>query len=267
MTGRIFLANVGANASHRFASPIFPDRTFEFLPIPETPDIPPPHAVRYRDLRSHYQPSEPLLRYVPKRLWDRATHNDPEFETFTYGDNCETTPRGASLKQLQPDDFLFFIARMEHWDSDGPTRRYGFYMVGFLKISDTEGVLRDVQVEPSSNHMERFRENAHIRRGLTDPKYWDRFWAFQGSEGSRRFTYAVPVTRDLCQEAFRAADGSPWRWDDQHRSELQVIGSYTRSCRCVIDPSSPEGATRAEAFWRWVARHDQHSNTTVIGES
>ena len=267
MSGRVFLANVGANASHRFASPIFKDGKFEFLPIPETPDIPPPQAVRYRDLRSHYRPSEDLLKYVPERLWDRATHNDPEFETFTYGDNCETTPRGASLKGLQPGDFLFFIARMEGWDSNGPTRRYGFYLVGFLEISGTDGILKDVQVEPSSNHMERFRENAHIRRGLTDPKYWDRFWAFQGSEDSRRFTFAVPVTRDLCQEAFRAADGSPWRWDDQHRSELQVIGSYTRSCRCVIDPSSPDGATRAEAFWRWVARHDQHSNTTVIGES
>ena len=30
MAGRIFLANVGANASHRFSSPIFSDGTFEF---------------------------------------------------------------------------------------------------------------------------------------------------------------------------------------------------------------------------------------------
>ncbi|HBJ32702.1 MAG TPA: hypothetical protein DDY93_15210, partial [Dehalococcoidia bacterium] len=60
MSGRIFLANVGANASHRFASPIFLDRTFEFLPIPETPDIPPPHAVRYRDLRSYNRRTEDL---------------------------------------------------------------------------------------------------------------------------------------------------------------------------------------------------------------
>ena len=151
---------------------------------------------------------------------------------------------------------------MEHWDSDGPTRRYGFYMVGFLKILDAEGVLRDVQVEPSGNRMERFRNNAHIRRGLTDPKHWDRFWAFRGSEQSRRFPYAVPVTRELCQEAFRAADGSPWRWDGQHRSELQVIGSYTRSCRCVIDPSSSDGAVRSDAFWEWIDKYDQRQKRT-----
>ncbi|MDP6452011.1 MAG: hypothetical protein QF898_01770 [SAR202 cluster bacterium] len=256
MSGRIFLANVGANASHRFASPIFPDRRFEFLPIPETPDIPPPHAVRYRDLRSHYRPSEDLLRYIPKRLWDRAAHNDPEFETFTYGDNCETTPRGASLKQLEQGDLLFFIARMEEWNAEGPTKRYGFYLAGYLEISDPAEGLRDVQMEPTEILLKRFRNNAHVRRGVANPENWDRFWAFFGSDNSRRFAQAVPVTRDLCEKAFRTADGSPWRWDE-HRSELQVIGSYTRSCRCVIDPSLPDGGARADAFWEWVAKHDQ----------
>ena len=256
MSGRIFLANVGANASHRFASPIFPDRTFEFLPIPETPDIPPPHAVRYRDLRSYNRRTEDLTAYIPQRLWDTATHNDPEFETFTYGDNCETTPRGASLKRLQQGDFLFFIARMEDWVADGPTQRFGFYLVGFLEISASEGVLADVQAEPSEKLLVKFWNNAHIRRGLADPVHWDRFWAFAGSEESRRFPYAVPVTRQLCEEAFRAANGAQWRWDE-HRSDLQVIGSYTRSCRCVIDPSTPDGRDRADAFWSWVAIHDR----------
>ena len=256
MIGRTYLINVSANASHRFAGPVFPDGSFEFLPIPETPDIPPPHAVRYRDLRSYNLPSENLLKYIPKRLWNKATHNDPEFETFTYGDNCETTPRGASLKQIQSGDFLFFIARMEDWNSDGATGHYGFYLVGFLEVSDSKTILKDVREQPSDNLTETFQNNAHIRRGLTDSKHWDRFWIFQGSGQSRRFRHAVPVTRELCLEAFRAADGSPWRWDGQ-RSELQVIGSYTRSCRCVIDPGGSDGAKRNEAFWQWISRYDQ----------
>ena len=266
MSGRIFLANVGANASHRFASPIFKDGTFEFLPIPETPNIPLPHSVRYRDLRSHYRPSEDLLRYIPKRLWGTATHNDPEFETFTYGDNCETTPRGASLKGLQPSDFLFFIARMEDWKTDAPCGRYGFFLVGFLEISETDGVLRDVQSEPNISALRSFQRNAHVRRGLSDPKYWDRFWAFQGSERSRRFPYAVPVTPELCQKVFRAAGGSPWRWGG-NRTELQVIGSYTRSCRCVIDPSTSDGSVRAKVFWQWVERHGQRQKETAAAGS
>ena len=64
MAGRIYLANVGANASHRFAGPIFADGTFEFLPIPEDRDLPGDHAVRYRDLKAHNEPGADLLRYV-----------------------------------------------------------------------------------------------------------------------------------------------------------------------------------------------------------
>ncbi len=52
-SARIFLANVGVNASHRFASPLFGDGTFEFITIPETPpDISGEHIVQYCDLKS-----------------------------------------------------------------------------------------------------------------------------------------------------------------------------------------------------------------------
>mgnify|MGYP000539522867 CR=1 FL=1 len=65
MTGRVFLANVGANASHRFAGPVFDDFTFEFLPIPEDRELQGSHAVRYRDLRSFYRPATALLDMSP----------------------------------------------------------------------------------------------------------------------------------------------------------------------------------------------------------
>ena len=108
MTGRIFLVNVGANASHRFCSPLFPDGTFEFIPIPE--DGPPQgqSIVSYCDLASFNRPGQSLMKYVPQRLWYRAAHNDPEFETFTFGDNCERSPRAAALKRIDVGDLLFF---------------------------------------------------------------------------------------------------------------------------------------------------------------
>lgn len=253
MPGRIFLANVGANAAHRFSSPIFADGTFEFLPIPEEPQIDGPHAVRYQDLRSHYQAEEDLKGYLPKRLWRTSTHNDPEFETFTYGDNCEVNARAASLKRLEQGDFLFFIVRLVRWTDGSSTGNHGFYLIGYLEIED---VLTDVLTRPSAKKMTRFGNNAHIRRGLTDSALWDRFWVFGGSENSKRFRHAVPVTRELAQGAFRSADGSPWRWDGG-RTELQVIGSYTRSCRCVIDPSVEGNEQRAAFFWDWVQKHSE----------
>ena len=251
MAGRIYLANVGANAGHRFTGPVFPDGAFEFIPIPEDRDLPGNHAVRYKDLRSFSEPSQDLLRYVPRRLWDWPTHNDPEFDTFTYGDNCAVSPRAASLKGMGPGDFLFFIARLERWDERGPTKRYGFYLVGFLEI---EEVVEDVKDRPKERVFERVRANAHVRRGLSDPRLWDGFWVFAGSSRSRRFRKAVPVVRELADKVFTAADGQAWRWDGG-RTDLQVIGSYTRSCRCVIDPALPGYSERADALWAWVAQH------------
>ncbi len=259
MSGRIYLANVGANASHRFTSPLFEDGSFEFLPIPEDPDISGPHAVRYRDLRSFNEPERDLMRYVPERLWNASAHSDPEFNTYTYGDNCETSPRAASLKHMDAGDFLFFIARLASYPgpchaasprSDGSIA-YGFYLVGFLEIQE---ILRDVRSTPSAEEMQRFSGNAHVRRGLSDDRLWDRFWIFGGSERSERFRKAVPVTRGMADRVFRAADGSRWQWPE-NRTELQVIGSYTRSCRCVVDPELPGGSERADELWKWVRTH------------
>lgn len=257
MAGRIFLANVGANASHRFSSPVLPDGTFEFLPIPESPNLRGEHAVRYLDLRSHDDAEKDLLRYIPKRLWGVAAHSDPEFVTFTYGDNCELSPRAASLKQIEASDYLFFIARLEHWDGGVSTGAHGFYLIGFLEI---EAILRDVAKKPTPDLMARFGNNAHIRRGLSDRKLWDRFWVFAGSARSRRFDRAVPVTRELADQVFTTADGSAWRWD-AGRTDLQVIGSYTRSCRSVIDPSLPGHRERYETFWGWVKHHTESGAT------
>ena len=95
-----------------------------------------------------------------------------------------------------------------------------------MAFLETAEILRDVRVRPDDKVLDRLGANAHIRRGLSDSDLWSRFWVFKGSERSRRFDKAVPVTRELASLVFTAADGSPWRWDGD-RTELQVIGSYT----------------------------------------
>ena len=67
MSGRIFLANVGANTSHPFQSPIFDDGTFELLPIPEGRNYPGESLVRYSDFRSFNHPEESLLAGISRR--------------------------------------------------------------------------------------------------------------------------------------------------------------------------------------------------------
>jgi hypothetical protein len=265
MTGRIFLANVGANASHPFASPIFEDGAFEVLPIPEAVNLPGASLVRYGMLRSFNHPEEDLRAYLPRRYWDWPCHADPEFYTYTYGDDCDTAPRGSALKSMGAGDFIFFIARLVlppkaglSLRKDGAGKgagRPGFYLIGYLAVAQ---VLASVRQPPPAPEMAVYGNNAHIRRALADPDEsgrWDSFWVFKGSACSRRFHRAVPVTQALAQAVFRNALGEPWRWDG-HRSILQTIGSYTRSCRCVIDPAQPGGAQRAALLWEAVAEAD-----------
>lgn len=249
LPSRIFLANVGVNASHRFASPLFDDGSFEFITIPETPaDIQGENIVRYRDLRSVHDPKRDLTKNIPARFWDMPTHNDPEFVTLTYGDNCGWSSRAAALKNILPGDFLFFIVRLDRWRNGSPTGEFGFYLIGYLEV---EKIFANVTERPDGAAMNRIGRNAHVRRGLTEQKYWDGFWVFTGSKNSQCFEKAVPVTRELCEQVFTAADDTPWRWRGG-RTDLQVIGSYTRSCRCVIDQAIPGQEERANRFWEWV---------------
>lgn len=219
--GRIFLANVGVNASHRLISPLGSDGSFSLVPIPEEGN-----PVRYGDV-AH------LRGLVPEAYWGSGTHYDPEWETRTYGDNCGWAPRAAALKGCAPGDFIFFIARLV-----GPLGP-AFALVGFLEI---EEVARDVRAMPA----ERFEANAHVRRGR-----WDGFWVFAGSPRSRLLPRAALIGREEAELLLRDRAGAAWNWRDG-RSVLQTIGSYTRSCRYIIDPARER--ERALAFWTWLAQ-------------
>ena len=250
---RVYLANVGANSSHgQLISPLFEDGTFELLPIPEIIRTREgrQRTVRYRDLRSHYNPDQDLLQYVPQKMWDNACHNDPEFKTLTYGDNG-TNGRSSALTQLREGDALLFIARLERRTASSRSRHSGFYLIGGLLVAHAEFVTPDHQ------GWERFSDNAHTIRG--DPE----FLGVAGSERSRRFQHAVPVTREICDEVFRDKDGSRWTWGNG-KSELARIGSYTRACRRMLDTADPEGKMRAATLRTWIEKHTGREDASLM---
>ncbi len=244
----IFLANVGANSSHRFLSPLFDDGTFELITIPEEPFAAGSHSVRYRDLRSHYDPNESLARWIPNRLLDSATHFDPEFGTNTYGDNCERAPRAFGLKEARPGDLMFFLVRLARWSAEQFTGETGFFLIGFIEV---ESVFRAPSDPSGAVAPARYAANAHVRRALNDGRWWDAFWVFAGTDRSTRFPRAVPLDRAFADRILRTASGKPYAWPI-NRSELQVIGSYTRACRRIIDPREPTYAQRVGELRRAV---------------
>lgn len=237
---RVFLINVGANASHPLKSPLYRDNTFELLPIPERAPSAGPPMVRYADLRSYYRPDGDLLAYVPASHRHRYCHHDPEFETCTYGDDPVRAPRAAALRSAREGDWLLFLARLWRWHGERYPQESGFYFVAALQI---QHILRDVRRPPSEEALAMFGANAHIRRAQADPSYWNGFWVFKGSPRSRRFQRAIQLTPELAVEVLRDKEGQPWRWR-RDRSPLQTIGSYTRTIRSVVD-------TEAEAFRQW----------------
>ena len=217
---RIFLANVGANRSHAVQSPLFPDGTFELVPIPEGDAFQAEPAPRYGDLRC-FNSSGPLSDFLPERFSRIHAHRDPDFDEWTYGDLCHYAPRAAGLKGLRPRDLLFFLARLvpfgeERFDAE----RAGFFLVGVLEI---EEVFAEIREAPPGRIMRRIGRNAHVLRGLTDPSHFDGFWVFCGTENSRRFRGAVPVNRRLAERVFRDARGAPWDWDQKQESGFSVF--------------------------------------------
>lgn len=250
---RVFLANVGVNSSHgKLFSPLFENGTFEFLPIPEgdrnlDQSV---HAVRYRDLRSHYDPDQDLLRYVPQEMWDTACHNDPDFRTFTYGDNG-TNGRSSALAQLGSGDALLFLARLERDGGGGRTRQSGFYIIGGLMVDHAGFTI------PNSRGRERFSNNAHVIRGDLN------FLGVAGSERSRRFRHAVPVNREICDGVFRDKDGNHWTWGGG-KSDLARIGSYTRVCRLMLDSANPEQKRRTATLWAWIEKHTGEEDAHLL---
>ena len=243
---RIFLVNVGVNASHRVRSPLFDDGTFELMPIPEKRELWAPTLPAYGRIPCFNDPDESLAAFASDHFRGVRVHDDPEFRTFTYGDNPNRSPRAAGLKACGPGDYLFFIARLTPFREGKYAAEAGFYLVGFLHV---QRVLTDVTVFPVMEDFQLFGANAHVRRAVYHRRSLDGFWVWKGAtESSQRFRIAVPVDRTLCELTLRDAHGKQWRWGDG-RTELQTIGSYTRSARLVIDATSPAEPERAEAWW------------------
>ena len=126
---KIFIVNVGVNTSHgNLKSPIFDDKTFIYVPIPEM---------------SEYQENDRLLSYfdifttkelqfIPKKYHQTKVHYDPEFITYTYGDYPAFKPRVANLKYAHEGDYIFFLARLVEWSDGSFTDKAGFYLIGYL---------------------------------------------------------------------------------------------------------------------------------------
>lgn len=194
---RAVAINVAANTTlPGFRAPIYPDGTFQYVPIPEREptdgDVP-----TYAELGV----PERLPFDVSGDLHDRPVHVDPEFagslgrDRYTYGD--EHGVKAGPLSTLEPDDRLYFYATLSTYDPDEwSTQRvdwrppaWGAYLIGVFVVAavwtPSDEQQRDSTAEPPSWAA----TNAHAQRETFDAEVLVR-----GSEASRLFERAVPLS-------------------------------------------------------------------------
>lgn len=279
-SGNVYFINVGANAITAdigIRSPIFDDGKFEFMPIPEARERPRskpfelatkgnenhPQLLRYRDVTCFNDKYKQLSWLLPDTIHEMAVHNDPEFETYTYGgagfkqrlasDQVQGgMSKSSRLLRAKEGDNLFFIANLTRYsDNEFVTDQGGFFFVGYLKIELFVDLDLLFSGEIEGRLFPRVSHNAHVRQFLAcgDSKA-NRMRVFVGSkEKSERFRYAVPITKKHCDPFLKDASGKPWKWAE-NKTEMQTIGSYTRTNRCFLTPDVPHYA----AFWDHISK-------------
>jgi hypothetical protein len=240
---KIFLVNVGANTSDqsRARSPIFERGRFVYVPFS--------FKQRGNDgYRDYPVTTRPFIR----NMHGRATHCDPDWDNYTYGDNCQNG-RARALAKARAGDILLFWGLL--WNNtckswDGFTGEKGWFLLGALRIQEIL-IQRQRPSECSTpDACRRAAANAHFDRDVLDKGHR----VFVGSRRhSKRFPKAVPfytAQSRLLFDAVRTADGR----------YLRIRGkpswnSGTRSCRAVWNLNKVAQRLRAKLVRNVILRH------------
>ncbi|MDP2301054.1 MAG: hypothetical protein Q8N03_01355 [Ignavibacteria bacterium] len=204
---KLFIVNVGVNKSdsstRRMKSPVFSDRTFEFIPIKESKE-----QVKYCDKTSSYRSikcfnnlKKNLSEYLPDEIHNYFAHNDPDFVNLTYGDGY--TSRSGNLQHVDDGDIILFLARL--YDYDNVKKIYlkssSLYFIGKFKVEQNleyPGPDFDGTVE------RRVKQNAHYKKLKVGFK--GKFRVIVGAkEGSYRFLKAIKITPEIAALLFNSA--------------------------------------------------------------
>jgi hypothetical protein len=140
--------------------PVFPGGTFEYVPIPESPQYVSSRSIYFQDLPARNGGT--LAQYVPNRYRKAAAHYDPEFETFTYGDPGRN--KRAQLLRLGQGDLLIFYAGLRPVGFQSKSR---LYIIGYFTLESVES-LQPTDCWPPQDAL-RFIGNAHLRRNQLNP--------------------------------------------------------------------------------------------------
>lgn len=177
--------NVGANTNEPgFRGPLFPDGTFEYIPIPESKPTSDP-VPTYDEL---------ALTSDVSAVADQPVHFDPEFpeaggEHYTYGD--EHGVKAGPLSGLSAGDYLFFYATLSTVDgqSEWAPPNWGAHIIGHFRLARDAVTGEEYRVLPANEQVQ-FASNAHVKRDPFDARVLIR----GDADESRLYETAVPLS-------------------------------------------------------------------------
>ena len=184
ITMKALLLRVGIDkGSGGTYGPIFDDGSFEFVPIPETYRS--CTAATYGErlgrkgkLLSTYVP--PVLRHVPM-------HDDPEFETCTYGD---PSVKRRYLLELCEGDLLVFYAGLKPFNHDNAEYPEALYLVGYFTIDQVID-FNWLSASERAEYRQRYPSNAHVKRGYA----FENLVIVVGGKNSRLLNHARLISQ------------------------------------------------------------------------
>jgi hypothetical protein len=184
---QVVLLRVGIDTgSGGIHGPLFSDRSFEYIPIPDRFGGKGVDTRTYGNTRG--TAGRMLADYFPEtrreKVFDQSIHFDPEFETFTYGD---PTPPKAKLRLLGEGSLLVFHAGLKGWDFDCPP---ALYIVGLFEVARAGFATSFTRTELAGM----FQNNFHVMHGAVFKDQKDRLVLVKGNANSRLLKKAFKIS-------------------------------------------------------------------------
>jgi hypothetical protein len=182
----VALLGIGADTTNAAPTPpVFPDGTFEYIPIPEArgPDgttesqtygtTPLRHGdgtlADYLDTITPRPGDGPTLTGADLANW--PLHYDPNFEALTYGETTSRPAYTAILRRLEPGDVVAFYTGLQAPDGD---RRHR-YVIGYFTVAEivdcqaldsggSPASFTDLSTADRESLLAEHPDNAHVKR-------------------------------------------------------------------------------------------------------
>jgi len=110
------LHTAGDTTNLGVVGPVFPEGTFEYIPIDNSYGI---ETQTYKDFSArNTRYGKTLSDFIPSIVAKRPVHFDPDFDNYTYGQPVDYYPRSRVLENLKQGDAVFFVSSLAPYDTE-----------------------------------------------------------------------------------------------------------------------------------------------------